>query len=113
MFWHTWKFHLRPFFIIAHINNHNNDISSTGKHFADNPSLSSVVGNVDVNKVYSNNDLEKISRWAFQWKMSFNPDIARQIMNSSPINLVRLQYNAASTVSVVILGTSKTKLYKK
>ena len=25
-----------------------------------------------------NNDLVKITRWAFQWKMSFNPDICKQ-----------------------------------
>ena len=25
-----------------------------------------------------NNDLVKISRWAYQWKMSFNPDPSKQ-----------------------------------
>ena len=25
-----------------------------------------------------NNDLKKISDWAFQWKMSFNPDPSKQ-----------------------------------
>ena len=25
-----------------------------------------------------NNDLIKITDWAFQWKMSFNPDISKQ-----------------------------------
>ena len=25
-----------------------------------------------------NNDLTKIMKWAFQWKMSFNPDISKQ-----------------------------------
>ena len=25
-----------------------------------------------------NNDLTKITKWAFQWKMSFNPDISKQ-----------------------------------
>ena len=25
-----------------------------------------------------NDDLEKISMWAYQWKMSFNPDISKQ-----------------------------------
>ena len=29
-----------------------------------------------------NNDLEKISDWAFQWKMSFNPDPSKQAQNS-------------------------------
>ena len=25
-----------------------------------------------------NNDLKKVSNWAFQWKMSFNPDPSKQ-----------------------------------
>ena len=25
-----------------------------------------------------NNDLTKITKWAFQWKMSFNPDFSKQ-----------------------------------
>ena len=25
-----------------------------------------------------NNDLLKISKWAYQWKMSFNPDVSKQ-----------------------------------
>ena len=32
-----------------------------------------MTSNVDIN-----NDLVKISRWAYQWKMSFNPDINKQ-----------------------------------
>ena len=34
----------------------------------------------EINKsgINLNNDFEKISCWAFQWKMSFNPDINKQ-----------------------------------
>ena len=44
------------------------------KIFADDTSLFSKV--LDINKSVTelNTDLEKISQWACQWKMQFNPD---------------------------------------
>ena len=33
---------------------------------------------IDTSNIDINNDLVKISRWAYQWKMSFNPDINKQ-----------------------------------
>ena len=49
------------------------------KLFADDTSLFSVVN--DANKSFQNlsNDLCIISNWAYQWKMSFNPDRSRQV----------------------------------
>ena len=38
-------------------------------------SLLSKVNDIDTSNIHINNDLVKISRWAYQWKMSFNPDI--------------------------------------
>ena len=46
-----------------------------------------------------NNDLGRISEWARQWEMSFNPDIARQAIevtfskNVTPSNLPQLLFN--------------------
>ena len=52
-------------------------ISSTTKLFADYTSLFSVASNNEsANQM--NMELEKISLWSYQWKMSFNPDISRQ-----------------------------------
>ena len=45
------------------------------KLFADDTSLFSVVHDL---KSDINNDLKVISDWAFQWKMSFNPDPSKQ-----------------------------------
>ena len=49
------------------------------KLFADDTSLFSLVN--DVNKSFQNlsNDLCIISNWAYQCKMSFNPDRSRQV----------------------------------
>ena len=37
------------------------------------------VQNVSNSASHLNNDLSKISNWAFQWKMSFNPDPSKQV----------------------------------
>ena len=46
--------------------------------FADDTSLFSVVHDIDTVANDLNHDLEKISEWAFQWKMKFNPDPTKQ-----------------------------------
>ena len=33
--------------------------------------------NTSANELY--NDLKKVSNWAFQWKMNFNPDPSKQV----------------------------------
>ena len=48
------------------------------KLFADNTSLFSVVFDPNISARTLNNDLSKIEQWAFQWKMSFNPDLSKQ-----------------------------------
>ena len=44
------------------------------KLFADNTSLSSIVNCTNASASVLNSDLLKIQDWAYQWKMSFNPD---------------------------------------
>ena len=51
---------------------------SNVKLFADDTSLFSVVHNVNTSSTNLNNDFRKISDWAIQWKMSFNPDPSKQ-----------------------------------
>ena len=46
--------------------------------FADDTSLFSVIHDVDASANELNNDLYQINKWAFQWKMSFNPDPSKQ-----------------------------------
>ena len=46
--------------------------------FTDNTSLLLVVKNVDASNIDLNNDLKNTGEWAFQWKMSFNPDLTKQ-----------------------------------
>ena len=53
-------------------------LSTNAKLFADDTSLFSVVYNANTTAKELNNDLVKINRWAYQWKMSFNPDPTKQ-----------------------------------
>ena len=53
-------------------------MSSTVKLFANDTSIFSVVDDVNVSVMQLNNDFLKISKWAYQWKMSFNPDVSKQ-----------------------------------
>ena len=61
---------LGPLFFLIYINDLAEGISSTAKLFADDTSLFSVVNDIDESANQMNLDLEKISLWAYQWKMS-------------------------------------------
>ena len=52
--------------------------TSNRKLFADVTSLFSVVQDITLSAKNLNDDLKKISKWEFQWKMSFNPDPNKQ-----------------------------------
>ena len=69
---------LGPLLFLIYINDLTNDLSSSGKLFADDISLFSVVFNVDATAKELNDDLAKVQDWALRWKMSFNPDISKQ-----------------------------------
>ena len=53
-------------------------LQSNPKHFADDTSLFATVKDITTSTVGLNNDLTKISEWAVQWKMNFNPDPSKQ-----------------------------------
>ena len=52
--------------------------TSKAKQFAEDTSLFSVVCNANTSTDEENNDLVKINKWAYQWKMSFNADPIKQ-----------------------------------
>ena len=53
-------------------------LTSICKIFADDTSLFSKVCNINESANDLNTDFEKISQWAYQWKMQFNPDPNKQ-----------------------------------
>ena len=71
---------LGSLFFLMYINDLSYGLSSTAKLF-DDISLFSVVNDVTQSKL--NADPEKISNWAYQWKMLFNPDKSKQTQKSN------------------------------
>ena len=69
---------LGPLLFLIYMNDLSNNLSSTAKLFADDTSLFSVVNDVNLSQFHLNSDFKKISEWAYQWKMAFNPDISNQ-----------------------------------
>ena len=67
---------LRPLLFLIYINDLSDDLMANVKLFVDDTSLFSVVH--DVNTSSTNLNLRKVSDWAIQWKMSFNPDPSKQ-----------------------------------
>ena len=70
---------LGPLLFLTYINDLSDNLSSSPKLFADDTSLFSVVHDINHSGINLNDDFEKISNWAFQWKMNFNPDINKQV----------------------------------
>ena len=69
---------LGPLLFFIYINDLSDDLSTNAKLFVDDTSLFSVAHDINTSAAHLNNDLRKISNWAFQWKMSFNPDPSKQ-----------------------------------
>ena len=63
---------------LIYINDLPHGLSSNVKLFADDTSLFSVVHDIHSYAGDLNKDLKTINEWAFQWKMSFNPDSNKQ-----------------------------------
>ena len=82
---------LGPLFFLIYINDLSDGLTSNPKLFVDDTSLFSVVQNINSTANHLNNDLMKISDWAFQWKMRFNPDPkkqAQEVIYSRKINKI-------------------------
>ena len=69
---------LGPLLFLIYINDLPAELISMCKIFADDRSLFSKVNGKSNSNTQLNSDYAKISKWAFQWKMSFNPDTNKQ-----------------------------------
>ena len=69
---------LGPLLFLVYINDLEKNIKSNVKFFADDTMLYSVVKEPLVTAKDLNYDLDIINKWAYQWKMAFNPDPTKQ-----------------------------------
>ena len=63
---------------LIYINDLSDNLQCNPKLFADDTSLISIVKDPESTANNLNNDLTEINKWAFQWKMNFNPDPTKQ-----------------------------------
>ena len=68
---------LGPLLFLVYINDLPESLTTSAKLFSDDTSLFSVVHDSAASSGFLNDDLLKISRWANQWKMIFNPDVSK------------------------------------
>ena len=76
---------LYPVFFLFHISDPSSELCCSSKLFTDHTSLFSVVKNVNETAKSLNKDLENISKWVHQWKMSFSLDptkMAKEVLLS-------------------------------
>ena len=69
---------LGPLLFLIYINDLEEGIESYVKFFADDTSLFSIVKDPQTSAANLQHDLNLITEWAYQWKMSFNPDPTKQ-----------------------------------
>ena len=71
---------LGPLFFLFYINDLTTDLKCNVKLFAEDTSIFSVTHNPNECAADLNHDLDRIKRWAHDWRMSFNPDPAKQVV---------------------------------
>ena len=69
---------LGPLLFLIYINDLPDEMTSSCKIFADDTLLFSKIENKSYCNFQLNKDLETISKWAFQWRVLFNPDPIKQ-----------------------------------
>ena len=99
---------LGPLLFLIYINDLPEDIVSVSKLFADDTSIFSTVRDITKSSMDLNQDLNTIKKWAFQWKMDFNPDPNKQATEvifchkTKPVNHPPLYFNESIVVSLPI-----------
>ena len=91
---------------LVYINDLPEDLILVSKLFVDDTSIISTVTDVSKSSEDLNNDLDTVIHWAFQWRMSFNPDPnkqATQVVFSrkrKPVNHPVLYFNDSLVLAV-------------
>ena len=72
------RFDSRTSAFFIYINDLTENIQSNPKHVADDISLFTIINDSNATAKQLCEDLDKITEWAFQWKISFHPDRCKQ-----------------------------------
>ena len=63
-----------PLLFLIYVNDLSDNLQSNPTSFTDHPSLFSTIKGFERAANNLNNELKETNKWAFQWKMNFNPD---------------------------------------
>ena len=96
---------LCPLLFLIYINDLADGLSWNAKLFADDTLFFSIVYNANTTAKELNNDLVKISSWAYQWKMSFNPDPNKQAQE--------VIFNRKTKKNTILLSFLTIIIYRK
>ena len=94
-----------PLLFLIYINDLPENLVSLTKLFADDTSIFSTVRDLTKSGIDLNQDLSTIKNWAFQWKMTFNPDPKKQATEiifshkTKPVNHPPLYFNDSTVVT--------------
>ena len=69
---------LGPLLFLIYINDLERNINSNINFFADDTMLFSIIKDPTLSAANLNHDLDLIYKWAYQWKLEFNPDPTKQ-----------------------------------
>ena len=101
---------LGPLLFLIYINDFPDNLCSNPQLFADDTSLFPIVHDLNPSGINLNDDLEKISNWAFQRKMSFNPDINKQVQEV--IFSRRLQKSNHPSITLNGASVTQSEIHK-
>ena len=66
-------------FFLIYINEKSDNIASIVKLFTDDASIFYVVNDANISEEGLHEDLQKTTEWTYKWKISFNPDLNKQV----------------------------------
>ena len=66
-------------FFLININEKSDNIASIVKLFTDDTSIFYVVNDANISEEGLHKDLQKTTEWTYKWKISFNPDLNKQV----------------------------------
>ena len=98
---------LGPLLFLIYINDLPNELKSNAELFADDTSLFTIVKDKTASANILSNNLSEISKWAYDWKMLFNPDPCKPAQNVVFSRKKKIQsHPAISLNNIQVEGTS-------